>query len=156
VRIADYAARDLVATGLEARSKDDLLGKMVAMLVQGRRVAGSEALMRDLLKREQVSSTGIGGGIALPHAYSNDVQQLVMVFAHTHEPIDFQALDARPVDLVFMLVGPKDASGIYLRLLARLSRLLQNEAFKQSLRGAATPEEVLDVFRREDLEPSRP
>ena len=156
MRIADYAAADLIATGLEARSKDDILEQMVGMLVRGGRVPASEVLMRELLKREHIMSTGIGGGIALPHALSDDVQDLVMVFAHTQKPIDFQALDAQPVDLVFMLVGPKSASSIYLKLLARVSRLLQNESFKQRLRGATTPEQILGVFRAEDLEMVRP
>ena len=156
MRIADHAAADLIANGLEARSKDDLLEQMVGMLVRGSRVAGSEVLMRELLKREHIMSTGIGGGIALPHALSNDLQELVMVFAHTREPIDYQALDSQPVDLVFMLVGPKTASSIYLKLLARVSRLLQNENFKQRLRGATTSEQILAVFRAEDLEMVRP
>ena len=152
MRIADYAAADLVATGLEAHTKDQLLEQMVGMLVRSRRVPTSDVLMQELLKREHIMSTGIGGGIALPHALSNDVRDLVMVFAHTHEPIDFQALDGHPVDLVFMLVGPKSASSIYLKLLARVSRLLQNEDFKQRLRRAGTPEQVLEVFGGEDLE----
>lgn len=152
MRIADYAAADLIATGLEAHSKDELLQQMVGMLVRSQRVPGSDVLMQELLKREHIMSTGIGGGIALPHALSNDVRDLVMVFAHTREPIDFQALDGHPVDLVFMLVGPKSASSIYLKLLARVSRLLQNEDFKQRLRRADTPELVLDVFGGEDLE----
>jgi len=152
VRIADYAAADLVATGLEAHTKDQLLEQMVGMLVRSRRVPTSDVLMQELLKREHIMSTGIGGGIALPHALSNDVRDLVMVFAHTREPIDFQALDGHPVDLVFMLVGPKSASSIYLKLLARVSRLLQNEDFKQRLRRAGTPEQVLEIFGGEDLE----
>lgn len=152
MRIADYAAADLVATGLEAHTKDQLLEQMVGMLVRSRRVPTSDVLMQELLKREHIMSTGIGGGIALPHALSNDVRDLVMVFAHTREPIDFQALDGHPVDLVFMLVGPKSASSIYLKLLARVSRLLQNEDFKQRLRRAGTPEQVLEVFSGEDLE----
>ena len=152
MRIADYAAADLVATGLEAHTKDQLLEQMVGMLVRSRRVPTSDVLMQELLKREHIMSTGIGGGIALPHALSNDVRDLVMVFAHTREPIDFQALDGHPVDLVFMLVGPKSASSIYLKLLARVSRLLQNEDFKQRLRRAGTPEQVLEIFGGEDLE----
>ena len=148
--IADYAAADLIATGLDAQTKDDLLEKMVGLLVRGGRVQGSEALMGALQKRERVMSTGIGGGIALPHALSNDLEQLYMVFAHTNDPIDFEALDSQPVDLVFMLVGPKASGNVYVKLLARVSRLLQSEDFKNRLREAATPDAVLEVFRSEE------
>jgi len=94
-------------------------------------------------------STGIGGGIAIPHALSDDLEQLAMVFGHTAAPMDFQALDSRPVDLVFMLVGPKSATGLYVRLLARLSRLLQHDTFKERLRQATAAEEVLAAFSGE-------
>ncbi|UCE01859.1 MAG: PTS sugar transporter subunit IIA [Candidatus Latescibacterota bacterium] len=147
MRIADYAATDLIATGLEARDKDDLLQKMVGMLVHSGRVRQSDVLMGELQKRERVMSTGIGGGIALPHALSNEVENLEVVFARTSEPLEFEALDSSPVDLVVMLVGPKLASNVYVKLLARVSRLLQGEEFKQRLRDAASPEEVLEVFR---------
>lgn len=150
MRIADYAAVDLTATGLEARGKDDLLQQMVDMLVRGGRVPQSEPLMGELLKRERVMSTGIGGGIALPHALCDDLDQLTMVFARTHQPIDFEALDSQPVDLIFMLVGPKAAGNVYVKLLARISRLLQSEDFKTRLRSAPTPADILEVFRGEE------
>lgn len=150
MRIADYASDDLIATGLDAQTKDDLLRQMVGLLVRGGRLQQSDALMGELLKREQVMSTGIGGGIALPHALSDDLAQLHLVFAHTREPIDFEALDSQPVDLIFMLVGPKASGNMYVKLLARVSRLLQSEEFKSRLRGAATPEVILEVFRAEE------
>ena len=150
MHIADYATADLIATGLDAQTKDDLLEKMVRLLVGGGRVQNSEVLMGALQKRERVMSTGIGGGIALPHALSDDLEQLYMVFAHTSEPIDFEALDSQPVDLIFMLVGPKACGNVYVKLLARVSRLLQSEDFKNRLRAAATPDEVLEVFRGEE------
>lgn len=150
MRIADYAAPELIATGLESQGKDDCLAQMVGMLVRSGRIADSEVLMRELVKREGVMSTGIGGGIALPHALTDDIQELVIVFSHTREPIDFQSLDSRPVDLVVMLVGPKSAANLYVKLLARVSRLLQNVGFKQRLRDARTSDEVLEAFRLEE------
>lgn len=150
MHIVDYAAPELVALGLEAADKEQLLQQMVDLLVKGARVAEAQVIMRELLKREHVMSTGIGGGIALPHALSNDIPALALVFARTRTPVDFHALDGSPVDLVFMAVGPKSASNVYVKLLARVSRLLQSEDFKEGLRQASTPEDVLAVFRRED------
>lgn len=150
VHIVDYAAPDLIVLGLEADDKEHLLQQMVDLLVRGGRVIEAQVIMRELLKREHVMSTGIGGGIALPHALSNDIQELALVFARTGQPVEFAALDGQPVDLVFMAVGPKSASNVYVKLLARVSRLLQSEDFKQGLRAAATTEDVLAIFRSEE------
>jgi fructose-specific phosphotransferase system IIA component len=150
VRLQDYAAPELIAIGLDARDKEDLLARLVDLLVRSGRVRDSEVLMREILKRERVMSTGIGGGIAIPHALSSDIENLSLVFGRTREPMDFQALDSQPVDLVFMLVGPKSAASLYVKLLARVSRLLQDEDFKDGLRQATTPQEVLEIFRMEE------
>lgn len=152
MRLQDYIAPELIATAVPAGDKEGLLGHLVDLLVQSGRVRDSEALMREIQKRERVMSTGIGGGIAIPHALSDDLEQLAMVFGHPAAPMDFQALDSKPVDLVFMLVGPKSATSLYVKLLARLSRLLQRESFKERLRRATAAEEVLAAFHDEEDE----
>jgi mannitol/fructose-specific phosphotransferase system IIA component (Ntr-type) len=150
VRLQDYAASDLIALDIEARDKQELLAGLVELLVQSGRVRDAAGLMGELLKREQVMSTGIGGGIAIPHALTNDIATLVLVFGRTRAPMDFQAVDGLPVDLVFMLVGPKAPSNsAYVKLLARVSRLLQSEAFKERLREAETAADALEVFASE-------
>ena len=149
MHIVDYADTDFVALDLEVGNKEELLGQLVDLLVKQGRVAEPELLMSELLKWERVMSTGIGGGIAIPHALLNDVEDLVILFGRTRQPLDFLALDGKPVDLVFMLVGPKGAANLYVKLLARISRLLQNDTFKVSLRKAKTSQEVLDVIKRE-------
>jgi PTS system nitrogen regulatory IIA component len=149
VRLLDYAAPDLIALDLAAGDKQELLHQLVELLLRSGRVRDGEHLMGELLKREQVMSTGIGGGIAIPHALTDDIEKLALVFGRTGSPMDFQAMDSKPVDLVFMLVGPKTASSVYVKLLARVSRLLQNEAFKERLRHAAGPEDVLAAFQAE-------
>lgn len=147
--LQDHTAPDLIAIEVPARDKEDLLARLVDLLVQSERVRDSETLMRELLKRESVMSTGIGGGIAIPHALTNDIEHLVIVFGRTDRPLDFQALDGQPVDLVFMLVGPKSAASLYVKLLARVSRLLQSESFKERLRQATGAGEVMEAFRAE-------
>ncbi len=146
MRILDYTAADLIALGLEARDKEHLLQQMVELLVQSGRATASQLILEALLTRERVMSTGIGGGIALPHARTDETSALVLAFARPREPLDFQALDSRPVDLVCMLLGPKGPDNVLVKLLARVSRLLQDERLKQGLRAAATPAEVLAVF----------
>lgn len=149
MRLLDYAAPDLILLDLSARDKPELLQQMVDLLLVAQRVRDGGGLMGELLKREAVMSTGIGGGIAIPHALTNDIESLALVFGRTAQPMDFQALDSQPVDLVFMLVGPKAASSVYVKLLARVSRLLQNDAFKERLRQAERPEEIMEIFQAE-------
>jgi len=149
VQLQEFVSSDLVAIDVAAPDKQQLLTRLVDLLLESGRVRDRDALMRELVKREQVMSTGIGGGIAIPHALTNDIESLTIVFARTAAPIDFQAMDAQPVDLVFMLVGPKSAASLYVKLLARVSRLLQNEAFKERLRGAAQVDEIMEAFRAE-------
>lgn len=149
MRLQDYAAPDLIALGVSAQDKPELLAKLVDLLLKSGRVRDGSSLMGELLKREQVMSTGIGGGIAIPHALTNDIEALVLVFGRTAAPMDFQALDGNPVDLVFMLVGPKSASSVYVKLLARVSRLLQSEAFKDRLRHSPDPADIVEAFQAE-------
>jgi len=149
LRLEEFAALELIALDLVARDKQDVLQKLVDLLLESGRVRDAAGLMGELLKREQVMSTGIGEGIAIPHALTNDIEALALVFGRTQQPMDFQALDSQPVDLIFMLVGPKSASSIYVKLLARVSRLLQSEAFKERLRTSLQPADVLETFRTE-------
>ena len=150
MRLQDYAASDLIALDIQARDKQEVLAGLVELLVRTQRVRDAAGLMGALLKREQVISTAIGGGIAIPHALTDDIESLTLVFGRTRTPMDFQAVDSQPVEFVFMLVGPKSASGsVYVKLLARVSRLLQSETFKERLREATSPEDVLEVFASE-------
>ena len=150
MQIADYVHADLIALGLEVGDKEDLLRQLVQCLVEHGRVEEPDTLMNELLKRERVMSSGIGGGIAIPHALLNDVGDLLILFARTSKPLDFQALDGNPVDLVCMLVGPKGGANLYVKLLARISRLLQSDDFKKGLRQAQSPQEILEILKREN------
>lgn len=150
VRLQDYAAADLIALGVSAQDKPELLTQLVELLLKSGHVRDGSDLVSKLLIRENVFSTGIGGGIAIPHARTNDIDSLVLVFGRTLVPMDFQALDGHPVDLVFMLVGPQDSSSVHVKLLARVSRLLQSEAFKERLRHSTDAADIVAAFQAED------
>jgi PTS system fructose-specific IIC component len=94
-------------------------------------------------------STGIGGGIAIPHAQSKGVVKLSVAIARTAEPVDFSALDGKPVALFFMIVGPEER-GWYIRVLSRISRLLYTGDLQKSLLAARTPAEALEAIQKEE------
>jgi mannitol/fructose-specific phosphotransferase system IIA component (Ntr-type) len=107
-----------------------------------------ELALRDVVERERVMSTGIGNGVAIPHAYTDGVEQLVAGFFRTKGEVDFAALDSLGVDLFFIILGPKASRRNHIKVLAKISRLLNHEEFRNSLREVQTSKEVLDIFKR--------
>jgi len=129
-------------------SKEDLLAAMVADLDQRGFVADRRVATEDILARERVMSTGVGNGVAIPHAYTDGVERLSAAFYRTREAVAFGGPDGAPVDLFFIILGPRDSRREHIRLLARLSRLLNNADFRDHLRAAPNSDAVLGVFRR--------
>ena len=135
MRIADLIGPDQVVVGLRLPDKPQLLAEL------SRRVAPAVSLqqpdiLRGLLAREQLGSTGLGKGFALPHARIERLTRFYALFARLQRPIDFESIDGRPVDLVILLLTPEASSGQHLATLAALSRPLRDEAFMQKLRRA--------------------
>ena len=104
-----------------------------------------------LAAREKLGSTGFGGGVAIPHAKLEGLAQVTGVFARLTQPVDFQAVDDLPVDLVFMLLSPTDAGAVHLKALARVSRRLRDKAFLEKLRGGGSPDAVYALFTADEV-----
>jgi fructose PTS system EIIBC or EIIC component len=138
---------------LKAGSKQEALEQMVGLLAKAGRIKDSAALLELLQAREKMGSTGIGGGIAIPHCASPEPAAPAFALARKREGLVFDALDGQPVLLLFLLVGQKGRPSAQLRLLSRLARLLREPAFIAGLMAAGSPEEVVDLLRRtEELE----
>lgn len=118
----------LLATG-----KDALLEELVSILAEQGAVSAPADVLRAVLDREEVLSTGIGHGVAIPHGKSQSVGSLVMAAGVTRNPVDFDALDGRPVSLFFLLVGPDASAGEHVKALSRISRLLRRDSFREAL-----------------------
>jgi fructose-specific phosphotransferase system IIA component len=149
------ALADLLETGtikleLEARKKNEALQELVELLHRAGRIEDPEATLGGLMEREKLTSTGIGSGIAIPHLLSPDVEQTVMAFGRKREGLRFDSVDNQPVNLIFLVVGPKHREYAHLRLLSRLSRLLHDGSFRRRLLEADTAEEILRILRREE------
>jgi mannitol/fructose-specific phosphotransferase system IIA component (Ntr-type) len=134
----------LPATG----TKEDLLTAVVADLAGKGLIRDTTLATSDILARERVMSTGVGHGVAIPHAYTDGVDRLLAAFYRTREPIDFGSPDAIAVDMQFVILGSHDSRREHIRLLARLSRLLNNVEFREQLRTAPDSDAVLGIFRR--------
>jgi len=137
-----------VALDLQAADKAEALEEMVGLLVRAGKVRDGAALLEALKDREEKMSTGVGEGIALPHCASPELSTPALAVACKQEGLYFEALDGKPVRLLFLLVGQNDRPTVQLRLLSRLARLLRDPAFPEALLAASDPGEVRELFRR--------
>jgi PTS system nitrogen regulatory IIA component len=104
------------------------------------------------MDRERLGSTGIGGGIGIPHGKIKDLETLVLGFGLSRKGVDFESIDGQPTHIFFVLITPEDSTGLHLKLLARISRMLKNDPFKERLLNAADRQEILDIIKEEDEE----
>ncbi|HYW08143.1 MAG TPA: PTS sugar transporter subunit IIA [Longimicrobium sp.] len=144
--LTELLTADRIRVPLLGTSKDELLTELVDVLVRAGAVGDAEQVLRSVRAREEVLSTGIGSGVAIPHGKSNAVPQLVMAAGVAPEPVDFDALDGRPVNLVFLLVGPEAAAGAHVKALSRISRMVRRDALRERLGTARTPADFMAVL----------
>ena len=133
--LTDLTASEAVFPQLRASSKKSLLQELAQRMAS---LAGSDhrELFAALLERERLGSTGMGRGVAIPHCRMANVPRLIGGFARLEQPIDFEAVDSEPVDLVYVLIAPENAGSDHLKALARISRALRDQTMCQKLRGA--------------------
>lgn len=148
--LANLITPALVRLELKAEQKKEILAEMVDILQAAGKVRDRETYLRSVLERENLGSTGIGMGIAIPHGKSDVITDVVVAFGRSAAGVDFEALDDKPVHLIFLLAAPRDVGGIYLKALAQLSRLLRRQEFRQRLLDAATEDDVIAILTQED------
>jgi len=139
MEIADILPLKAVLANLKAGSKKQLLQELAAVAAHETGV-DERAIFDVLLERERLGSTGVGKGIAIPHGKLGNIDQLYAVFAKLPAAVEFEAIDERPVDLIFLLLAPETAGADHLKALARISRLLRNEDVCARLRGSDNAE----------------
>jgi fructose-specific phosphotransferase system IIA component len=150
MKISDILTDDLVVTGLQGKTKDDIIDAMINIVAVSPKVLDKEKVRKAIFERERIMSTGVGNGFAIPHGKTDAVTDIVAAFAVTAEPIDYQSLDEKPVRLVFLLVGKDNLVGPHIKLLSRISRLMNKEDFRKRLLMQQTPREIIEMFRQEE------
>ncbi len=148
--LASLLRPEFVRVDAPALSKEEMIRAMVEPLADAGLIASVARVTRALLDRERVMSTGVGGGVALPHAQSSAVKEFVVAIARLSEPIDFEALDGKPVRLIFLAVGPEDRTGL-MRVLTRISRLLYTGDLQEKLLDASRPRDVIRLIAEEEI-----
>jgi nitrogen PTS system EIIA component len=145
VLLTDLLTPERIKIPLVASEKDELLRELVELVGDGESGADAEKILQAVREREEVLSTGIGNGVAIPHGKTATVDRLLLAAGVAREGVDFEALDGKPVQLFFLLVGPESAAGDHVKALSRISRLLQRDSFRARLASATHPEEFYAI-----------
>ncbi|MDI6687201.1 MAG: PTS sugar transporter subunit IIA [Desulfobacterales bacterium] len=149
MKILEVLDKEAIVVELKSDDKKGVLEELVRSAAG---IAGvkHEEIMRVLLERERLGSTGIGGGVGIPHGKLKGLKSLVLGFGLSRKGVDFESMDDKPTHIFFLLVTPESSTGLHLKMLARISRILKNDFFKEKLMGAASSEEILSIIKEED------
>ena len=152
MNITSFLDERAVSCGIKSQRKDAVIQELVECLAKAGSIKAKDVgpLVQTLLERESLGSTGIGQGVAIPHGKSDRVSKLVSAFALSAQGVDFDALDGEPVYVFCLLVAPENSAGPHLKALARISRLLKDRHFRESLRKAKDEKTLIKLIREED------
>jgi PTS system nitrogen regulatory IIA component len=152
MRMSDFVVRDAIIPELPATNKEGVIREMVESLRAAGQFRGAdlEDIIRAILKREFLGSTGIGRGVAIPHTKHTSVERLIGTVALSNKGIAFDSLDGEPVHVFVLLISPQDRPGDHLRALENVSRSLRDDNFVRALRAATTREEIIALLDRAD------
>lgn len=152
MKIMDFLSKKAIITDIKSTKKEDVIKELVDALVNSQDIEkrSRNKLVEALMSREALGSTAIGQGIAIPHAKSDCVDKLVAAFGLAKKGVDFDSLDGEPAYIFFLLVAPQDSAGPHLKALARISRLLKDKYFRDTLRNCEDDKAVVKVIAQED------
>ena len=152
MQIMDFLSKKAILTDIKSTRKEDVIKEMVALLIEAGDVEkrNRNKLIDALMSREALGSTAIGQGIAIPHAKCDCVDKLVASFGLSKKGVDFDSLDGELAYIFFLLVAPQDSAGPHLKALARISRLLKDKYFRDTLRTCMDDISVIKIITQED------
>jgi fructose-specific phosphotransferase system IIA component len=145
--LGQFIGQDFIVTQLASVKKSEVIEELIDCFVQNGVVTDKGQFKKTIEEREKLQSTGIGGGVAIPHGRSDSVRELKVVFGRSVAGIDFEALDDQPVHLIFMIAAPKKIHREYLQIVAKIARLLKSKVMRQALLKANTTREVIELIR---------
>ena len=146
MKIQDLLRKDVMLLDLQATEKTAVIEEMIKSLVDHGYVTDFEAFKEGILAREALTSTGLGGGIAMPHSKNSAVKEATVLFAKSNKGVDYESLDGQPTDLFFMIAAPEGANDTHLAALAELSQYLMKDGFADKLRQVTSPDQVIELF----------
>jgi fructose-specific phosphotransferase system IIA component len=152
IRLANFITEERVCLDLSATDKVGVIKEMVELLGNHELITDKEGLIKGLIAREELETTGIGDGIALPHARIDVINELTVAFGRSEKGVEFEALDDKPVYLVFLILAPRKDSSKVLKLLAGVCRILRKENFRQALLSAENEQEIIRLIEEKSCD----
>ena len=146
MKLSKFCDENLIAFDLKSEAKNDVIEELVDLAANSSLVKDRDELLQDIIHRENMVTTGIGYGVAFPHAKTKATKGIVIAFGRSQKGIDFDAMDKKPVYVFFLIAAPEDAIGAHLNVMARLSYIMKSEENRQKLMTVNSPGELLTIL----------
>jgi nitrogen PTS system EIIA component len=150
MKIDEILKKESVIADLVGKNKLEVIQEMTSCLKQNNIIKDDQALFTTLMEREKLGSTGIGENVAIPHGKSDELTQIITVFARSLGGVDFESLDQKPVHFICMVIAPAHSTGQHLKALARISRLFKNQALREGILKAEDSNAIYSILLEED------
>jgi fructose PTS system EIIBC or EIIC component len=150
MKVHELLTQNVVISELKGRNKEEIINELVDLFKNDPRVSDIEKVRQSVLEREKIMSTGVGKGFAIPHGKTTAVNEILAAFGKTSYPVDYEALDNQPVNLVFLLVGKENLVSTHIKLLSRISRMMNKDEFRKALAAAGSRDDIINMFRKEE------
>jgi len=152
MRLTEILKPQNIKIPLSAKVKTDAIAELVDLLSTNGALTDAKKVLAAVLDRESTRTTGIGQGLAIPHGKTDGTKDLVMAIGKPAQPIDFQSIDGKPVTIIWLLSSPMDKTSSHIHALARISRLMTIDKFRQALAGAKTGQEMFDIITQQEAQ----
>lgn len=150
MKVYELLNREVIISDLKGKNKEEVINELIDLFKNDPRVTDLEKVRQSVLEREKIMSTGVGKGFAIPHGKTNSINEILAAFGKANVPFDYKALDNQPVNLVFLLVGKENLVSTHIKLLSRISRMMNKDEFRKVLADAASADEILSIFKKEE------
>lgn len=149
-KVSQLLREDLIDLDLTSEEKTGVLKEMAELISQGEGISNRDEFLNTILQREGLESTGIGRGVAIPHARTDTVKKTVVALGRSAKGVDFASLDGKPAHLIFLIVSPEEEKSLYIKTLAKISRLVRKDDFRKDLFQARTAGEVVALMEKSE------
>ncbi len=146
MKLSKFTEESLIDFNLKGRNKNEVIAELVDLAGKSKLVKDREELYKAVVEREKLVTTGVGYGVAFPHAKTKSVKGIVIAFGRSNAGVDFEAMDKKPVHLFFLIAAPEDAIGAHLNVMARLSYIMKPDKMREKLLQTHSPKELLEVI----------
>jgi len=150
MRVSEILSKDFIIADLNSTDKESAINELIDLFINDPRVDDIQKVRQAVLDREKIMSTGVGKGFAIPHGKTDSVKEIIAAFGRKKDGIEYDALDGNPVNLIFLLVGRDTMISAHIKLLSRVSRMMNKDDFRLRLLNAETSEEIMNVFLEEE------